>query len=108
MIRNILFILLLLIATPTMAQSDNIKKKVHYNAFSHNDYTRKRPLIRETTALGAAYLAGLAVGFWHDLEEIKQVREIETLFTPTMTDDQRTALLRGWHKAVDRSKNWEE
>ena len=45
MIRNILFLLLVLIATPTMAQSDNIKKKVHYNAFSHNDYTRKRPLM---------------------------------------------------------------
>ena len=45
MIRNILFLLLVLIATPTMAQSDNSKKKVHYNAFSHNDYTRKRPLM---------------------------------------------------------------
>lgn len=68
----------------------------------------RRPVIRETTALGAAYLAGLAVGFWQDLEEIKQAREIETLFTPVMAEDQRVSLLCGWHKAVDRSKNWEE
>ena len=68
----------------------------------------RRPVIRETTALGAAYLAGLAVGFWHDLEEIKQVKEIETHFTAAMTEDIRTELLRGWHKAVQRSKDWEE
>jgi glycerol kinase len=68
----------------------------------------RRPVIRETTALGAAYLAGLAVGFWHDLEEIKQAKEIETHFTAAMTEDIRTELLRGWHKAVQRSKDWEE
>ena len=68
----------------------------------------RRPVIRETTALGAAYLAGLAVGFWHDLEEIKQAKEIETRFPSTMTEEKRTDLLRGWHKAVQRSKAWEE
>ncbi len=70
--------------------------------------TIRRPVIRETTALGAAYLAGLAVGFWKDLNEIKQVREIETRFLPTMDDAAREKLLQGWHKAVERSKAWEE
>ena len=68
----------------------------------------RRPVIRETTALGAAYLAGLAVGFWQSLEEIKQAREIETRFTAAMSEEKRTELLRGWHKAVQRSKAWEE
>ena len=67
----------------------------------------RRPVIRETTALGAAYLAGLAVGFWQDLEEIKQAKEIETHFTAAMAEETRTKLLQGWHKAVDRSKAWE-
>lgn len=69
--------------------------------------TIKRPVIRETTALGAAYLAGLAVGFWKDLDEIKQAREIERTFSPAMGEEERTKLLAGWHKAVDRSKKWE-
>ena len=67
----------------------------------------RRPVIRETTALGAAYLAGLAVGFWQDLEEIKQAKEIETHFTAAMAEETRTKLLQGWRKAVDRSKAWE-
>ena len=67
-----------------------------------------RPVIRETTALGAAYLAGLAVGFWENLDEIKKAREIETRFTANMDENTRTRLLRGWHKAVERAKDWEE
>ena len=67
-----------------------------------------RPVIRETTALGAAYLAGLAVEFWKDLDEIKKAREIETCFDATMDTPTREKLLRGWHKAVQRSKAWEE
>ena len=67
-----------------------------------------RPVIRETTALGAAYLAGLAVGFWQDLDEIKQVREIEACFDAAMGVQIRENLLRGWHKAVERSKSWED
>ena len=66
-----------------------------------------RPVIRETTAMGAAYLAGLAVGFWSGLEEIKAAREIAKTFHPTMTKEKRETLLHGWHKAVDRSKKWE-
>ena len=67
-----------------------------------------RPVIRETTALGAAYLAGLAVGFWQDLDEIKQVREIEACFDAAMGEQIRENLLQGWHKAVERSKSWED
>jgi len=67
-----------------------------------------RPVIRETTAMGAAYLAGLAVGFWKDLEEIKAVREIASVFQPKMDEAQRTKLVAGWHKAVERAKSWEE
>ena len=61
-----------------------------------------RPKIRETTALGAAYLAGLAVGFWSGREEIRALRQTD------MTDKTRERLLRGWHKAVGRSLNWAE
>jgi glycerol kinase len=67
-----------------------------------------RPLIRETTALGAASLAGLAIGFWKDQDEIRALRKGETLFSPNMDEEKRTALLSGWHKAVDRSRNWAE
>ena len=67
----------------------------------------RRPVIRETTALGAAYLAGLAVGFWSGLEEIKKAREISRVYTPTMEEARREELLRGWHRAVERTEKWE-
>ena len=67
-----------------------------------------RPKIRETTALGAAYLAGLAVGFWSGREEIRALRQTDRLYQPDMTDKTRERLLRGWHKAVGRSLNWAE
>ena len=66
----------------------------------------RRPMIRETTALGAAYLAGLATGFWKDLEEIKAQWTLDHLYTPDMDDERRQKLLRGWHKAVGRSCAW--
>ena len=66
----------------------------------------RRPMIRETTALGAAYLAGLATGFWRDLEEIKAQWTLDSLYTPNMDQPQRDKLLRGWHKAVGRSCGW--
>ena len=65
-----------------------------------------RPVIRETTALGAASLAGLAVGFWKDREELRQRRKADTFYRPAMDPDTRTRLLDGWHKAVGRSLNW--
>ena len=66
----------------------------------------RRPVIRETTALGAAFLAGLAVGVWSDREAIKALWVCDQEFTPQMTDAQRQALLRDWHRAVGRSRGW--
>ncbi|MEM1485802.1 glycerol kinase GlpK [Oscillospiraceae bacterium PP1C4] len=68
----------------------------------------RRPMIRETTALGAAYLAGLAVGIWKDTDEIKKLWSCDVTFAPNMEEERRCTLLRGWHKAVKRSLAWEE
>ena len=65
-----------------------------------------RPVIRETTALGAAYLAGLAVQFWSGVEELKTLGKIEKTYQPQMDEATRARLLRGWHRAVERAKNW--
>ena len=65
-----------------------------------------RPPLRETTALGAAYLAGLATGVWRDLDELRALRTLEQRYTPNMEENTRTDLLRGWHKAVGRSLHW--
>lgn len=66
----------------------------------------RRPVIRETTALGAAYLAGLAVGFWRDTDELRQLWREDASFSPAMDPSRRQALLAGWHKAVGRSLDW--
>ena len=68
----------------------------------------KRPVIRETTALGAAYLAGLAVGVWKSCEELQSLWHCDVTFEPTMEPVRREKLLHGWHKAVGRSLDWEE
>jgi glycerol kinase len=68
----------------------------------------KRPQIIETTAIGAAFLAGLAVGFWESREEIQSLWTADRSFTPEMDSDNREKLIHFWHKAVDRSKNWVE
>ncbi|MCB1931925.1 MAG: glycerol kinase GlpK [Candidatus Accumulibacter sp.] len=65
-----------------------------------------RPRITETTALGAAYLAGLAVGFWQDENELASMWRAERHFAPTMPDEQRATLLRGWRRAVARCRHW--
>lgn len=67
-----------------------------------------RPVITETTALGAAYLAGLAVGFWKDKSEIASKWEIEREFVPSLEDEEQEKLYSGWKRAVKRSMNWEE
>ena len=67
-----------------------------------------RPVIRETTALGAAYLAGLAVGVWKDTDELRRLWRCDTAFHPSMAEDKRLTLARGWHKAVGRSLDWVE
>lgn len=65
-----------------------------------------RPEVIETTALGAAYLAGLAVGYWKDKEDITKNWAISRSFAPDMNAAKREELLEGWHKAVDRSLGW--
>ena len=73
------------------------------------DITNKeicRPRVRETTALGAAFLAGLAVGFWDSRQELRQISKMDRSFTPDMAEEQRAELLHNWHRAVDRSLGW--
>ena len=68
--------------------------------------TIRRPVIRETTALGACYLAGLATGVWKNREELKQLWRCDTLYHPAMEEQTRRTLLAGWDKAVGRSLGW--
>lgn len=68
----------------------------------------KRPKIIETTAIGAAFLAGLAVGFWKSQDEIQSLWESDKNFHPEMETEKREKMLHFWHKAVERSKNWVE
>lgn len=68
----------------------------------------QRPEVIETTALGAAFLAGLAVGFWKDKAEIAARWKVERTFVPTMAADLRENKYRGWKKAVARSLAWED
>ena len=65
-----------------------------------------RPVIRETTALGAAYLAGLATGMWKDRSELRGLWKLDAEFQPHMESSRQEALLRGWHRAVERSRGW--
>lgn len=66
----------------------------------------ERPSCVETTALGAAYLAGLAVGYWKDLEEIRRNWSLERRFAPKMEEEQRKRLLRGWRRAMRCALEW--
>ena len=77
-------------------QSDIVGKKVI------------RPIITETTALGAAYLAGLAVGFWKDKDEISKFWYSSEEFNPNLDEEKREKYCKGWKKAVYRSKDWIE
>ncbi len=65
-----------------------------------------RPKIRETTALGAAYLAGLAVGVWHSTDEISHQWTLDKEYKPAMDSHERVQLLKGWNKAVSKTKRW--
>lgn len=71
------------------------------------DRTVLRPVIAETTALGAAYLAGIAVGFWADENEVKTKWAVDGEYNPNMATEDRDALYTGWQKAVGRSLDWE-
>ncbi|WHN64803.1 glycerol kinase GlpK [Cysteiniphilum sp. QT6929] len=67
-----------------------------------------RPQVLETTALGAAYLAGLAVGYWSDVNELKSLWSVEKEFISSLNNELRTQYTNYWHKAVTRAKGWSE
>lgn len=77
-------------------QSDILGSEVH------------RPACIETTALGAAYLAGLSVGYWKDLDDIRNNWQLAKVFKPTMSAEKQEKLLKGWHKAVRCARMWGE
>jgi glycerol kinase len=66
-----------------------------------------RPKVTETTALGAAYLAGLAVGFWESIEQISRQWEAERRFEPQFSADERANKMATWRRAVERSRAWD-
>ena len=65
-----------------------------------------RPTMVETTALGAAYLAGLAVGFWKDLEELSSKWQVDQIFSPSIQQEQRALHIQGWARAINATNNW--
>ena len=65
-----------------------------------------RPRVTETTALGAAYLAGLAVGFWAGPDDLRDKRKGDVRFEPTMPAEEAASRRHLWHRAVERSRNW--
>jgi glycerol kinase len=67
-----------------------------------------RPAITETTSLGAAFLAGLAVGFWKDMDEIQTQWKVGKEFHPRMSPKQVEKLRNRWHQALGRAKGWNE
>jgi glycerol kinase len=72
------------------------------------DVPVERPVVAETTALGAAYLAGLAVGYWDGLDDIESNWALERRFEPSMSADRRRSMLHDWHRAVERARGWIE
>ena len=67
-----------------------------------------RPTVGETTALGAAYAAGLAAGYWSGLDDLRRNWQVQRIFTPTWDEARRAAGYAGWRKAVARSRGWLE
>lgn len=85
------------------ASVSNIMMQIQSNLL---DCEVNRPKIVETTGLGAAYCAGLAVGFWKDLDEISENREVSKIYKPDMDSETRETLYAGWKKAVTRAMDW--
>ena len=67
-----------------------------------------RPTITETTALGAAYLAGLAVGYWKNIEEIQKQWQVNKIFEPVITEKERKELASEWKRAIRTTQSWTE
>lgn len=87
------------------ASASNLLMQIQSDFFGFNVV---RPQVLETTAMGAAYLAGLAVGFWKNIEEIKQQWQSDRVFEPQMETARVEHILHYWHKAVQASHNWIE
>ncbi len=66
-----------------------------------------RSKVRETTALGAAYAAGLAVGFWSDLDDLRSQWRADRTWEPGMSPSERDRRMAGWHKTIERAMGWE-
>ena len=66
----------------------------------------RRPKVLETTALGAAYLAGLHVGFWSDIDELKKIAKLDKEFQPELDQTCREKLIKGWNVSVKKTLNW--
>ena len=66
----------------------------------------ERPVCIETTARGAAYLAGLAVGYWKDKEDVRRNQRIARVFEPSMDEEERKKKMKGWNKAVRYAFGW--
>jgi glycerol kinase len=67
-----------------------------------------RPKITETTALGAAYLAGLAVGYWKDTRDLEQQWQLDRAFMPEMSSETVNTLIKGWKRAIGAAISWSQ
>ena len=70
--------------------------------------TTVRPKVTETTALGAAYLAGLAVGYWKDTDEIQETWEEDVKFQPTEEQEEVKQGIKGWYRAIEALQHWSD
>ena len=66
----------------------------------------EKPVVTEMAALGAAYLAGIGVGFWENMEEVERQWKVDKTYAPKMSEDQRESLYANWKRAVERSFKW--
>ena len=82
-----------------------IKKHLH-SIYNQIDAPVNRPACVESTAIGAAYLAGLAVGYWSSKEDVIKNQQLDKVFTPTMDSKERKTKRKGWNKAVKYAYGW--
>jgi len=87
------------------ATANNLLLQFQANIFK---FPVVRPVFLETTALGAAYLAGLAVGFWKSVDELRNQWSVDRIFNPNLEESKVNVLVAQWHRAISRSKDWIE
>ena len=85
------------------ASANNLLLQIQANI---SNVAVERPECIETTALGAAYLAGLAVGFWESKEAVLESRDVGRIFRTEIDDEKRNAMVKGWRAAVGCSRDW--